>query len=99
MLGQQRVDRRCLAPDESMASCYIGVPGILTESASGEGRATKRAVSNDFGRELFTVEQNVGAKDRQRGHSPETPREKRALHSEALTGRAWPKDRTTLVAK
>ena len=41
-------------------------------------RAAKRAVSDDFGREFFSIEQGVEAKHRQRGHSSEARCEKRA---------------------
>jgi len=36
-----------------------------------QGRAAKRAVSGDFGREFFSIERCVEAKHRQRGHSLE----------------------------
>ena len=44
-----------------------------------QGRAAKRAVSDDFGREFFSIERGVEAKHRQRGHSLEARCEKHAL--------------------
>ena len=73
----------------------------MRKMASGAAclRAEKRAVSDDFGRELLPAHQGVGAKDRQRGHSPEARSEKRAMQSEAPVGRDWLEDRTRSLRK
>ena len=58
-----------------------------------KGRAAKRAVSDYFGREFFSVEQSVGAKYRQRGHSSEARWEEGALNLE--TSVEWEGGSTT----
>ena len=83
---------RGLLPSLSLRGCQappfhalVSHPGCGEPDQRQNGRVTKRAVSDDFGAEHSSVDEGIGAKDRQRGHSSEARREKRALNPEVPT--------------